>query len=102
MEMPDPALLQEGENPVVLVFQDESTYPSNDGRHFYWVNEKFNPIQLTSDGTGIMYPDFITGQGRPQVPEGTDSTLIPKYGIQIPHDEKGKNLQSQPLRLDIN
>jgi hypothetical protein len=51
---------QEGEEPLVFITHDESTFNANDGKRKIWGVEGTNPLRPKGKGKGIMISGFLT------------------------------------------
>ena len=51
--------LQEGDQPLIRVVHDESTFNSNCDQSYFWGDEGTNVLRQKSLGAGIMVSDFI-------------------------------------------
>ena len=59
MENETPPTLQEDETEIVLVVHDESTFSSNDGRTYVWMEDGKPPLRPKGDGKCIMISEFL-------------------------------------------
>lgn len=81
--------LQDGEQPLVLVTHDESTFNANDGKRHIWMEKGKTPLRPKGRGKGIMVSEFLTPGGRLHVPDSiSDVELLQDSGW--PLDENGK------------
>jgi hypothetical protein len=60
---------QEGEEPLIFITHDESTFNANDGKRKTWKMEGTNPLQPKGKGKGIMVSGFLTPGGPLKVPD---------------------------------
>ena len=59
-----PTVQTRGERQIVVVTHDESTFHSNDGRRFMWLQPGGDRLRQKGLGKGIMVSDFFTPGGR--------------------------------------
>jgi hypothetical protein len=84
---------QEGEEPLVFIIHDESTFNENDGKRKIWKMEGTNPLQPKGKGKGIMVSGFLTRGGPLKIPDNILDEELLKNPMWPHHPSTG-----QPIR----
>lgn len=68
--------LRPGEEALVFITHDESTFNANDGKRKIWKEEGKNPIRPKNRGKGIMVSAFCTPGGILRIPDGVSNAEL--------------------------
>jgi len=63
-EEPNYALESGEEHPLIFITQDACTFNANDGTHYLWVHQEYQPLRKNGRGKALHVSDFLTPIGR--------------------------------------